>query len=214
MDSNQDGVINEQEFTQAHSNRMAARAAQSRPMRNAANAPRFTDLDLNGDGVIQPQEMMQFRQQRMQARPAARPGWGGGTAPNMQRRGRGFNQPVFSAIDTNRDGCINAAELSRFQQNRSMQGPRLGKQGMGRGMGLNMPRYQDYDLNGDGNLVEEEFVEARGQRIAQRAAEGRMMRGLANMPSFADIDLDKDGKISEVEFASHQATHRRMRMQQ
>jgi Ca2+-binding EF-hand superfamily protein len=215
IDSNNDGVISEQEFIQAHENRMSARAAQGRPMRNAVNAPQFADMDLNGDGTIQPQEMMQFRQQRMQQRwqqPPASPY--GGAAP-MMRRGPGFNRPAFADIDSNGDGCINAEELENFQQNR-MPASGRGMRGMQRvpggmmGPGFNMPGYQDFDLDGDGAVSEEEFIEARGRRVEQRAKEGRMMRGLANMPGFSDIDTDGDGNISEAEFSAHQASHRQM----
>ena len=72
-----------------------------------------------------------------------------------------------------------------------------------------MPGYEDFDLDGDGRVLEEEFIEARGQRVAERAKEGRMMRGLANMPGFSDIDSDGNGEISREEFAAHQASHQR-----
>ncbi|MCB1760384.1 MAG: EF-hand domain-containing protein [Gammaproteobacteria bacterium] len=225
MDSDNDGAISEQEFRQAHEQRMAARAAQGMPMRNAMNAPRFAELDQNGDGTIEPQEMMQFRQQRMQQR-WQQPGYGAG-AP-MMPRGGGFNRPGFADIDSNGDGCINAEELERFQQSRMPGGGRsMGMPGMrrGRGMGMpgmpgmqggrmgrgyNMPGYQDFDLDNDGAVSEEEFIEARGRRIEQRAKEGRMMRGLASMPQFSDLDSDADGKISAAEFAAHQQSHRQM----
>lgn len=224
MDTDGDGVLSEQEFTQAHQQRMAARAAQGRPMRNAANAPQFIGMDLNGDGAVQPEELMQYQQQRMQQRWQSMPGYANpmmGNMPgyanpmmNMPNRPR-MGRPGFTDIDSNGDGCIDAEELSSFQQTRMAPGG-MGMRGPGRGMGFNMPRHQEFDLNGDGMVDEEEFVEARGRRIEQRAKEGRMMRGLANMPSFADIDTDGDGNISAEEFAAHQASHRQMhgRMQQ
>jgi len=223
FDGNRDGVISEQEFNQAHADRMASRAAQGRPMRNVQNAPVFADLDLNGDGVLSRQELMQFHQarmqKRMQERGGAMPRWGMGGPPGMPGM-PGFNRPSFSDMDSNSDGCISPQELEQFQQAR-MLGQRGGMRGMRggmpsmpgmgrmpRGMGYNMPRYEEFDLNGDGVLLEEEFIEARGQRVAERAKQGRMMRGLANMPSFADIDTDGDGKISIEEFEAHQASHR------
>jgi len=202
FDSNRDGVISEQEFNQAHADRMAARAAQGRPMRNAANAPVFADLDLDADGMISQQELMQFQRARMQAR-RAMPGWGRGRAQGMPGR-PGFMPPSFADIDANGDGCINPQELARFRQ--AMM---RGQSGMMQGrMGHQMPRYEEFDLNGDGVVLKDEFIEARGQRVAQRAKEGRMMRGLANMPSFEDIDTDGNGEISREEFATHQESHR------
>ena len=71
-----------------------------------------------------------------------------------------------------------------------------------------MPTFQDFDLNKDGKITEEEFNEARAARIADRAQKGYQMRGLANASSFADIDTNHDGTLSAEEFAAHQAAHR------
>ena len=207
IDSDRDGVISQQEFNQAHADRMAARAAQGRPMRNAANAPAFADLDLDGNGTISQQELMQFRQARMQAR-RAMPGWGRGGGQGMSGR-PGFMPPSFADMDANRDGCIDPQELAQFQQAMMRGQPGV----MPGNMGYNMPRYEAFDLNGDGVVIKDEFIEARGQRVAQRAKEGRMMRGLADMPSFEDIDTDGDGKLSREEFAAHQESHRSSRSQ-
>ena len=207
FDSNRDGVISEQEFNQVHADRMAARAAQGRPMRNAANAPVFADLDLDGNGTISQQELIQFQRARMQAR-RAMPGWGRGRGRAQGMPGRsGFMPPSFADMDANNDGCINPEELARFQQ-AMMQG-RPGS--MPGNMGHHMPGYEAFDLNGDGVVLKDEFIEARGQRVAQRAKEGRMMRGLANMPSFEDIDTDGNGELSREEFATHQESHRNSR---
>ncbi len=83
----------------------------------------------------------------------------------------------------------------------------------GREKGHNMPVFSDVDLNADGNIVADEFYQARSKRMAERAAKGRKMRNAANAPSFEDIDLDGDGKVSAKEFSAHQteemAKHRR-----
>lgn len=76
------------------------------------------------------------------------------------------------------------------------------------GKGNNMPAFTDFDLDGDGKIVSEEFYEARAERIAKHAKEGRKMKGLANAPAFEDIDTDDDGSVSAEEFAAHQAEHR------
>jgi len=83
----------------------------------------------------------------------------------------------------------------------------MGK-GKGRGMGENMPTYADFDLNGDGKIVEQEFNEAHAQRLAKMAEEGRQMKHVGDFPGFAGIDTNADGVISEEEFATHQAEHR------
>lgn len=70
-----------------------------------------------------------------------------------------------------------------------------------------MATFEDFDANGDGYITEQEFVEARNKRIAERAAEGRPMRGLSQAEEFKDIDADGDGRISREEFAAHQSRH-------
>jgi hypothetical protein len=71
-----------------------------------------------------------------------------------------------------------------------------------------MPTFQDFDLNKDGKITEEEFNEARAARIADRAQKGYPMRGMGNAASFADIDTNRDGTLSPEEFSAHQAAHR------
>ena len=85
------------------------------------------------------------------------------------------------------------------------------QQGMGKGH--NMPMFSDCDLNGDGVIVAEEFYEARSKRMAERAAEGRMMKNAANAPSFESIDTNGDGEISPGEFDAHQAEMMEKRQQ-
>jgi len=80
-----------------------------------------------------------------------------------------------------------------------------GDKGMGhKGMGHNMPSFDDFDLDSDGTIAEEEFNKARAERIAKHASEGRKMKNMANAPSFADIDTDDDGGVSRDEFSAHQ----------
>ena len=75
-----------------------------------------------------------------------------------------------------------------------------------------MPTFQEFDLNHDGRITEDEFNEARAARIADRAQKGYPMRGMGNAASFADIDTNHDGTLSPSEFAAHQATHRQQMM--
>jgi hypothetical protein len=67
-------------------------------------------------------------------------------------------------------------------------------------------------LNSDGALTEQEFYEARANRIAERSQQGYPMRNLANAPSFEVVDLNGDGQITPDEFSAGQAQHRQQGM--
>ncbi|WP_295449187.1 EF-hand domain-containing protein [uncultured Thiodictyon sp.] len=56
FDLNGDGTLTEAEFTQARAKRMAERAAQGYPMRNAGKAPAFSTIDTDGNGRVTPEE--------------------------------------------------------------------------------------------------------------------------------------------------------------
>jgi Ca2+-binding EF-hand superfamily protein len=122
------------------------------------------------------------------------------------------NMMEFEDIDKDADGKITPDEFAQgMAVHRQGMGPGMGQ---GRGMGRNMPTFEEFDLDKNGYLHKEEFIEARTKRITQRAKEGRMMRGLSNMMEFEDIDKDADGKITPDEFASGVAAHRQQHMQQ
>ena len=78
-------------------------------------------------------------------------------------------------------------------------------------MGRNMPRFAEFDLNGDGVMSRDEYIDARNQRISERVKQGYRMRGLKNTRPFSDIDLDGDGVVNESEFLQMQAQHRQSR---
>lgn len=80
-----------------------------------------------------------------------------------------------------------------------------GGPGRGMGMGRNMPTFSEYDLNGDGNITEQEFNEARTQRRSERAQQGYPMRNAGNAPTFKELDGNGDGVVNADEFAAHQA---------
>lgn len=160
MDLNADGMVTEQEFSQARADFMAGRAAEGRPMRNAGNAPGFEQLDTDGDGMLNPDELAAARQLRRQSR------------NGMRGRGRGSSSASES-------------------------------------MGRNRPAYADFDLNQDGMLEEHEFIEARNQRISERAGQGYAMRGLSTARPFSALDADADGNLDQQEFAAAQASHQR-----
>lgn len=119
-------------------------------------------------------------------------------APPPAPLGMGMmNPPVFADVDTDGNGCINAAEFAAGWGNR--------RAGNGNG---NMPNFADFDTDKDGYISEVELNAGRAQRIADQAADGRRLKNVANATSFADIDTSKDGKIDPTEFAAHQASHR------
>lgn len=71
----------------------------------------------------------------------------------------------------------------------------------------NMPTFADFDGNGDGRINEREFVDARSKRIAERATEGRAMRGLSEAGDFKDVDTNGDASLSPEEFGDYQSRH-------
>jgi len=75
------------------------------------------------------------------------------------------------------------------------------------GPGPGIPAFADFDLDGDGAIVAEEYYQARAARVADRAQAGGKMKHAANMPTFEDIDTDGDGSLSQAEFAAHHAHH-------
>jgi len=81
--------------------------------------------------------------------------------------------------------------------------------GDGKGKKENMPAFSDFDLNGDGTIVEQEFNEGHAKRMSEMAAEGRQMKQMKECPGFAGIDTDGNAGINEQEFASHQAEHQK-----
>jgi hypothetical protein len=132
-----------------------------------------------------------------QAQGPASPGGAMGRGAGMGA-GAGMNRPAFSDVDTNGDGCINAAEFSADWGNRSAGG----------GNGNLMPTFADFDVDKDGYISETELNTGRAQRIGEQAADGRQLKNVGNAAPFADIDTSKDGEIDPAEFAAHQASHR------
>ncbi|MCU7881751.1 MAG: hypothetical protein KZQ66_06080 [Candidatus Thiodiazotropha sp. (ex Lucinoma aequizonata)] len=158
----------------------------------------FATYDTGANGSISEAEFNAVRSKRMKSN----------AAEGRQMRGAA-TEPAF---DANGDGKLTANELAAGQQVQMRkrhamcmgQGRGRGKE-RGRAMGRNMPKFSNFDLNGDGKLLKDEFIEARGQRIADRAKQGYQMRNLGNMPAFADIDTNENGEVSPQEFAAHQS---------
>jgi len=155
----------------------------------------FEVFDLDGNGAISQQEFDQVRARRAEAREKA------GLPSSRQSRS-------FTGIDSDGDGEIDPEEL-QAAHSAAGAGPGQGS-GMqrGRGGGGSPPAFSDFDLNGDGAIDEQEFIDARTKRIAERMQEGRMMRGLTTPHTFTDMDTDADGSLTPEEFAAETQRHR------
>jgi len=156
----------------------------------------FEAFDLDGSGAISPEEFDQTHIRRDEAREQA-------GLPSTRRR------HAFGDVDADGNGQITSGELRAVhgagREGRG-QGPGRGA-GRGMGSGHGPSSFADFDLDGDGAVSEQEFIDARTQRIGERVREGRMMRGLITAPSFAERDTDGDGSLTPEEFAAGIQTH-------
>jgi len=164
------------------------------PLIVQAQGMSFIDFDADKNGIVSEQEFNTARAERI------------ATMAKEGRQMRGLvNAPSFNNLDTNHDGQLTTNEMQQMQQGHGnkRQGRGLGKgQGKGKGMGRPpQPVFADFDANKDNSLTEQEYYEARNKRIADRAKEGRQMRGLADLAAFTDIDGNADGTVSQEEFA-------------
>ena len=73
-DLNQDGVVTAEEHAQVRRDRQAIRARSGYPMRNAASAPSFEQIDTDKSDSISREELSTWHTQRMRNRAM---GWGG-----------------------------------------------------------------------------------------------------------------------------------------
>ena len=158
---------------------------------------------MDGSNLISEEEFNAVRDKRQAAR----------VKEGRSMRGAA-STPAFSKFDTDGGGQLSRDELAAGQtaQTGNRRGMGQGR-GMNKGMGRNMPVYSDYDLNGDGKIIEQEFNEARAKRITERLKQNYQMRNLVNAPSFADIDTNGNGEVGTEKFAAHQLQHRQNRTQ-
>jgi len=151
----------------------------------------FSDFDADNSGTVSEQEFNAAKAKRIAEK------------SKEGRKMRGLaNSSLFTSIDTNHDGQLTVEEMQVMQQSPD----KSGTEGMRRGRPP-QPVLEDFDTNNDNHLTEKEYYDARNKRIANRAKEGRRMKGLANMASFADIDRNEDAKISQDEFSSFLTEH-------
>ena len=64
--------------------------------------------------------------------------------------------------------------------------------------------FSAFDQDGSGYITQDEFDTVRAQRMAEKAADGRPMRGAADAPSFSEFDKNADGQLSQDELAAGQ----------
>lgn len=161
FDRDCDNSVTVDEFNALRNERREARAAAGRPMRNAATAPAFKQIDRNADGVLSRGEMAAFRQQRMTQRPYGRaPGMGSGRG-----RGMGRNMPTFAEFDLDGDGVMSRDEYIDARNQRISERVRQGY----RMRGLKNTRpFSEIDLNGDGVVDESEFLQMQAQHRQSR----------------------------------------------
>jgi hypothetical protein len=118
-DQDGNGLVNEAEFNAVRAERMAQRAAEGKPMRNAANAPAFADFDANGDGNLTNEELLAGQQRQMGQRGMGQGmGQGIGKGPGQ---GNCMNMPTFADIDSDGSGAISPDEFAAHQQQRHGQ---------------------------------------------------------------------------------------------
>lgn len=150
------GVISEQEFTQIRNERIAAKTAQGRPMKNQGNSPSFVSFDEDGNGQLTQEELASGQQDQMQNRRNK----GGQSLNNGQSRGKGVgmgknsNMPSFSDFDLNDDGVILKEE---FYEARAIRITKRVKQGYPMRNIANPPTFEDIDMNSDGGISSKEF---------------------------------------------------------
>ena len=93
-DANKDGFVTEDEMNTFRAHRMAQRAKEGRPMRNAGMAPDFKMMDANKDGKLSKEEYDNFhskfhRGMNRMMRQKLGPGGGAGAGPGAGVAGPG-----------------------------------------------------------------------------------------------------------------------------
>ena len=225
-DKDGNGYVSEQEFLDVRKERVAAKAAQGRPMKRAGNAPSFARFDENNDGQLTEHELISGQQKQMQNRRANK-----GKSFNQgqgQRQGKGMgrnsNMPSFSDFDMNNDNVILKDE---FYEARAKRIEKRVEQGYPMRNIANPPTFEDIDINDDGGISAKEFKEHKQSQMQNRRAnkgksfnqgqgkkQGKGMGRNSNMPSFSDFDMNNDNVILKDEFYEARAKRIEKRVEQ
>jgi hypothetical protein len=91
LDANRDGLVSPDEHALHRANRISARSAEGRLLRNAANAPAFADWDTDGDGKLTRAEVDDGQQSRFGSRRGTMAGAGFGPG-YTQATGPGYGR--------------------------------------------------------------------------------------------------------------------------
>ncbi|WP_245537330.1 EF-hand domain-containing protein [Thiocystis violascens] len=137
----------------------------------------------------------------------------------------------FAAFDRDGNGMVTEQEFNTVHAERMAARAATGAPMRG---AANAPTFADFDLNGDGRLVSDEFAAAQqalmqgrpGMGMGPGAGRGMgpgagmgpgmgMGRGMGrNMPTFAEFDLNQNGTLTEKEFYEARANRIKERSQQ
>lgn len=165
-DQNGNGFISEQEFTLVRSERMAAKAAQNRAMKNAGNAPSFSSFDEDKNGKLTEQELVAGQQAQMQNRrenlgKASSKGAGCGKGAST---GKNSNMPPFSEFDMDGDNIILEEE---FYKARAVRITKRVEQGFPMRNIANPSTFAEIDTNDDDEVSLKEFTEHQAKHRQQ-----------------------------------------------
>jgi Ca2+-binding EF-hand superfamily protein len=107
---------------EARAKRMSRKSQEGKMLRNAGNAPAFTDMDKNNDGSLNQEEFRLHQTEQMKKGNKGNcvtgncPGKGMGQGKGMMKNAG--NAPAFTDIDTNKDGVISQEEFKVHQTQR------------------------------------------------------------------------------------------------
>lgn len=150
-DTNKDGAVSESEFNDVRATRMSEKASQGMPMKNAANAPAFSEFDADHDGKLTQNELLEGQNKQMQKNRANM----GSPQMGNNMKGMGRNAPTFESYDLNSDGFLTESELDEARVKRMAEKASEGKMMKNSG---NQTKFSDIDTNGDAKVSKEEFL--------------------------------------------------------